>query len=161
MQIAEILANMAKEQQSHGIKPVTLIPILRSGLALLTAFLKAFPDATVGFVGMKRDEQTAMPMLYYKNIPVIQPNSQVIILDPMLATGGSATAVLKIITEMGVAQEQIIFVSIISAPEGIDKIKREFPEIKVIIGVQDQGLTKDKFIIPGLGDFGDRFFGTE
>jgi uracil phosphoribosyltransferase len=142
-------------------KPVVLVPILRSGLALLPAFLKIFTEASVGVVGMKRDEHTAEPMLYYKNIPPINANAQVIVLDPMIATGGSGVDALKILTEMGVRQDQIIFVGVISAPEGLSKMKHAFPDVRIIVGIQDQGLTPNKFITPGLGDFGDRFFGTE
>lgn len=150
--------------QAHGFKiskPIVLIPILRSGLALLPAFLNLFTEAAVGFVGMKRDEKTAKPMLYYKNIPKIEYNAQVIVLDPMIATGGSGADTLKIITDMGVEQEQIIFVGVISAPEGLAKMSQHFPKVKIIVAVQDQVLTTNKFISPGLGDFGDRFFGTE
>jgi uracil phosphoribosyltransferase len=177
MRLAEILAQEAISAiQSEAItiqtpitqaqgfkitKPIVLIPILRSGLALLPAFLSMFPDAAIGFVGMKRDEVTAIAKLYYKNIPKIETNAQVIVLDPMIATGGSGTDTLKIITDMGVAQEQILFVGVISAPEGLAKMSQNFPKVKIIVGVQDQSLTPNKFISPGLGDFGDRFFGTE
>ena len=161
---AETINTQTSITQTQGFKitkPVVLIPILRSGLALLPAFLSIFPEATVGLVGMKRNEQSAIPELYYKNIPKIAPNAQVIVLDPMIATGGSATDTLKIITSMGVAQEQIVFVGVISAPEGLAKMSQYFPKVKIIVGVQDQGLTPNNFINPGLGDFGDRFFGTE
>lgn len=161
---AETITIQTPISQTHGskiIKPIVLIPILRSGLALLPAFLSMFPEAKVGFVGMKRNEQTALPMLYYKNIPQITPDTQVIVLDPMIATGGSGTDTLKIITAMSVKQEQIIFVGVISAPEGLAKMSQNFPQVKIIVGVQDQSLTPNKFITPGLGDFGDRFFGTE
>ncbi len=142
-------------------KNIILIPILRSGLALLPAFIKQFPDASIGVVGMKRDEKTAIAHLYYKNIPKISTSDQVIILDPMIATGGSGTDTIKIITDMGIDQKQIIFVGIIAAPEGIKAMKNAYPDIKIIVAVTDEGLTSNKFITPGLGDFGDRFFGTE
>jgi uracil phosphoribosyltransferase len=142
-------------------KNIILIPILRSGLALLPAFIEQFPNSAVGVVGMKRDEKTAIPHLYYKNIPKISKTDQVIILDPMIATGGSGTDTIKIITEMGVDQKQIIFVGVIAAPEGIKVMSKTYPDIKIIVAITDEGLTSKKFITPGLGDFGDRFFGTE
>lgn len=142
-------------------KDIILIPILRSGLALLPAFIEHFPNSAVGVVGMKRDEKTAIAHLYYKNIPKISDSDQVIILDPMIATGGSGTDTIKIITDMGVDQKQIIFVGIIAAPEGIKVMKQAYPDIKIIVAITDEGLTSKKFITPGLGDFGDRFFGTE
>ncbi|MFH1253802.1 MAG: uracil phosphoribosyltransferase [bacterium] len=142
-------------------KNIILIPILRSGLALLPAFIKQFPDCAVGVVGMKRDEKTAIAHLYYKNIPQISTTDQVIILDPMIATGGSGTATIKIVTDTGIDQKQIIFVGIIAAPEGIKVMKKAYPDIKIIVAITDEGLTSNKFITPGLGDFGDRFFGTE
>jgi len=142
-------------------KDIILIPILRSGLALLPAFIEHFPNSAVGVVGMKRDEKTAIAHLYYKNIPKISTTDQVIILDPMIATGGSGTDTIKIITDMGVDQKQIIFVGIIAAPEGIKVMKETYPDIKIIVAITDKGLTSKKFITPGLGDFGDRFFGTE
>lgn len=142
-------------------KPIVLIPIMRSGLALLPAFLKVFTDATVGFLGMQRDEHTPKSTLYYKNIPKIVPHAQIIILEPMIATGGSAVDILNLLTEQGVRQDQIIFVSVICAPEGVSKVKHAFPDVRMIVGIQDQGITPSKFISPGLGDFGDRFFGTD
>lgn len=142
-------------------KNVILIPILRSGLALLPSFIEQFPNSAVGVVGMKRDEKTAIPHLYYKNIPKITPTDQVIILDPMIATGGSGADTIKIVTDLGVNQNQIIFVAVIAAPEGLEVMNQTFPDVKIIVAIKDEGLTPTKFITPGLGDFGDRFFGTE
>jgi len=150
--------------QANGIalqNNIVLIPILRSGLALLPAFLNFYPQAKVGFVGLKRDEETAIAHLYYKNIPSIGKNDQVIVLDPMLATGGSTAATLKILTNLGIKEEQILFVGIICATEGLETVKKEFPKIKAIIVAHDQELNNKKYIVPGLGDFGDRYFGTE
>jgi len=142
-------------------QPVTLIPILRSGLALLPAFLQYFPNANVGVVGLKRDEATAIAHWYYKNIPPIPSQSMVIILDPMLATGGSALATLDMLTSLNIKQKQIIFAGIISSQEGINAVKKAYPDITVIIADCDPALNQAKYIVPGLGDFGDRFFGTE
>lgn len=139
---------------------IVLIPILRSGLALLPTFLHFFPSAKVGFFGMKRDEQTAKAHLYYQKLPPIEADDQIIILDPMLATGGSTADALTILTKQGIAQERIIFAGIICAPEGLNKIRTEFPKVRLILAVQDNSLNAQKYIVPGLGDFGDRYFGT-
>ncbi len=142
-------------------KNIVNIVILRSGMVLLPAFIEQFPNSSVGFVGMKRDEKTAKAHLYYNNLPKISQRDQVIILDPMIATGGSSVGTIKILTDLGVEQKQILFVGVIAAPEGIKIMQKTFPGIKIIVAVTDKGLTPKKFITPGLGDFGDRFFGTE
>lgn len=137
---------------------IMLVSILRAGLALLPAFLKTFPDAKVGFVGLKRDEKTFKSHLYYKNIPKISKNDNVVILDPMLATGGSLVETIKILLDSGTKQEKIIYVGVVSAPEGLKNLKKNFPKVKTIIATHDQKLNKQKYILPGLGDFGDRYF---
>lgn len=140
---------------------VVLIPILRSGLALLPAFVKYFSQSVVGFVGLRRDEKTAIAQLYYCKLPKIKNEDQVIILDPMIATGGTAMQTIQILLDKGINQEQIMFVSVVCAPEGFDKVSKMFPKVKFIVAARDESLNAQKFIIPGLGDFGDRFFGTE
>jgi uracil phosphoribosyltransferase len=145
---------------SEITKNIILIPILRSGLALLPAFIEYYPHAKVGCVGLKRDEKTAIAHLYYKNLPQINKDDHVIILDPMLATGGSTAATLKILTDLGIDEEQMLFIGVICATEGLQKIKCEFPKVTTFIAAHDAILNDKKFIVPGLGDFGDRFFGT-
>lgn len=140
---------------------ILLIPILRSGMAMLPAFLEIFPNAVVGVVGLKRDEKTAQAHWYYENIPLFDARTHIIILDPMIATGGTALETLKFLRNKGAQQKNIIFSSIVSAPEGISAIKKEFSDIIIICAGHDQKLNAHKFIIPGLGDFGDRYFGTE
>lgn len=152
---------LASTQGTSFTQPIILVPILRSGLVLLPAFIEYFPNAGVGCVGLRRDEKTAIASLYYKNIPKLSGNEQIIMLDPMIATGGSGSAALDIIIKMGIKQEQIIFVGVIAAQEGIDVIKKAFPKITLIVAAVDKELSPKKFIIPGLGDFGDRYFGTE
>ena len=139
---------------------IVLIPILRSGIALLDTFFRFFEDAKIGFIGLKRDEQTAIPHLYYDNLPKIENSDDIIVLDPMIATGGSACAALKILKDMGLREEKMIFVAVIGTNEGIAKIQREFPKIKILCFQEDQKLNDKKYIVPGLGDFGDRYFGT-
>lgn len=139
---------------------VVLIPILRSGLALLPPFLKYFDSAKVGFIGMRRDEDTAIAHCYYENLPKISTDDNIIILEPMLATGGSAFYAIQKLLEKGFKQEKMILVSIIGASEGVAKIESELPNVHLVLAQYDTLLTSNKFILPGLGDFGDRYFGT-
>jgi uracil phosphoribosyltransferase len=144
------------------IKPkIMLIPILRSGMSMLEPFLYYFKNASIGVIGLKRDEKTAIAHLYYQNIPKINKSEIVIILDPMIATGGTGLATLKILMQLGATEENIIFASIINSTEGINAIKAEFPKITILQAGIDNKLNNNKFIVPGLGDFGDRYYGTE
>lgn len=142
-------------------QPLVLVPILRSGITMLPAFLDYFPHATVGVVGLKRDEKTAIAHWYYENLPPLDTTQQIIILDPMIATGGTGVETLRTLKNGGVTQDQILFVSIVCAPEGLEAIRSEFPDITLITTAVDDHLNDKKFIVPGLGDFGDRYFGTE
>lgn len=137
-----------------------LAPVLRSGLALLPTFLSFFDDALVGMIGAERDEITAMAREYYCKIPSITPQDDVILLDPMIATGGSGVVSLELLKRAGASEEHIIYVSVISAPEGLSHIHQEFPNVRIVTAQIDEKLNDRKFILPGLGDFGDRFFGT-
>lgn len=139
---------------------VVLVPILRSGAVMLPAFMSFFNEAKVGFIGLRRDEQTAVAEQYYCNLPKINKNTLVYLLDPMLATGGSSDAALQILLKNGAKEENIVAVYLISAPEGLQKIKTKYPKLNIVMGVEDKALNKNKFILPGIGDFGDRFFGT-
>ena len=139
---------------------VVLVPVLRSGLALLYPFLSFFPKARVGFIGMQRDEATAVAHCYYSNLPPIAPDDRVIVLEPMIATGGSGVATLSLIREAGVPQENILFVALIAAPQGLERIRSHHPLVRLIVAQMDQTLNSQHFIVPGLGDFGDRYFGT-
>lgn len=140
---------------------IILIPILRSGIIMVEPFLKYFQNAKIGVVGLKRNEETAQANLYYNNIPPTHPDDVIIILDPMIATGGTGIETLKILRNMGVDEKKIIFASIICSQEGVDKVTSQFPEITILTAAIDAELNNKKFIIPGLGDFGDRYFGTE
>ena len=119
-----------------------------------------FENAPIGFIGLKRDEKTAIAEKYYSNLPKIKEDDLVIILDPMIATGGSAIYALKMLKEQKINEKNILFVSLIAAPEGLAAVKKEFPSINIITHIIDKGLNKNKYILPGLGDFGDRYFGT-
>lgn len=139
---------------------VILIPILRAGISLLYPFMKLFPSSPVGFVGIKRDESTALPHLYYDNIPTIQPQDVVVILDPMIATGGSGGLVVEMLKKQGIKDKNIVYAGVIAAPEGIDALKKVAPDMHVVCIEVDDHLNDKKYIMPGLGDFGDRYFGT-
>lgn len=150
-----------EETTGIKIKPnIILLPILRSGMSMLLPFLDYYKEAKIGVIGLKRDEKTAIANLYYQNIPKIDKSETVIILDPMIATGGTGLATIKILTQLGIKEEKIIFASIINSTHGINAIKTEFPKITILQAGIDKILNKDKFIVPGLGDFGDRYYGT-
>jgi len=137
---------------------VIVVPVLRSGLAMLFAALDLLPKSKVGFVGLERDENTAIAREYYYKMPKIRPNSVVIVTDPMLATGGTLLHLLKKIAPQ--KPKELRVVSVISAPEGIALIRKEFPEVKIFTAAIDECLNDVKYIVPGLGDYGDRYFGT-
>lgn len=157
----EVDTPLAKFPGSILQNGILIVPILRSGLALLPPFLSYFEFARVGFVGMKRDEETAVPHKYYDNLPTIHPDDDTIILEPMIATGGSVCGTLQFLKDRGVREEKMIVVSIIGATEGTDLLRKEFPKSRLVIAQQDAELNHQKYILPGLGDFGDRYFGTE
>lgn len=146
---------------THCVNPILIVPILRSGMAMLPAFLEFFPNAQVGVVGLKRDETTAIAHWYYHNVPSCDKTTQIIIIDPMIATGGTGVETLKYLRERGANENNIFFASIVSAPDGLRAIQQYMPSITIICAVHDPELTSDKYIRPGLGDFGDRYFGTE
>lgn len=135
------------------------VTILRAGLAMLPAALQIIPTAPVGFLGLKRDEVTAIAKEYYRNLPEIDNETTVILADPMLATGGS---MLHTLEQIGAySPKEIRVVTVICAPEGIVKVHEKFPTITIVTAAVDEKLNDKKYILPGLGDFGDRYFGTE
>lgn len=157
----EVARTLAKEVAHHTAKNgIILVPILRAGIALLPAFIEKFPESRVGFIGLKRDEKTLKPKAYYQNIPKISKSDEVIVLDPMLATGGSAVAGITTLIESGAREENIIFVGVISAPEGVANVQDNFPLVRILCAEYDKKLDKKGYIVPGLGDFGDRYFGS-
>jgi len=148
------------KQQGHTLKDeIVIVPILRAGLGMVDAFLELFPEARVGHIGLYRDEETLKPVDYYFKFPKNLDKSIVIILDPMLATGGSICAAVSYLKERGA--NKIKVVSLIAAPEGINKLTNEHPDVQIYIAVLDRQLNSKGFILPGLGDAGDRIFGTE
>ncbi|MEC7838737.1 MAG: uracil phosphoribosyltransferase [Chlamydiota bacterium] len=139
---------------------VVLIPVLRAGLAMLPIFLKYFEEASTGFFGFNRDKTTYEANMYFANIPNILPNTKVILIDPILATGNTTCSAVTYLNKMGVEDRQIIFAGILAAPEGKNHLETTHPEIKMVIGAVDKRLNEVGYIVPGIGDFGDRFFGT-
>jgi len=157
----EIETPLAKTKGSRVKEEIILVPILRAGLSLLYPFMELFPESKVGFLGIKRNEETAEPSLYYNNLPEVKPNQFYIILDPMIATGGSGSMAVKAIKSRGIKEEKILYVGVIGAPDGMNALKKEAPNMKIICPEVDPELNSKKYIVPGLGDFGDRYFGTE
>ena len=139
-------------------RQVALVPILRAGLGMVDALMSIIPAAKVGHVGLYRDHETLEPKEYYCKLPPDIDKRQVIVLDPMLATGGSAAAAIDFIKQRGA--KRIKLMCIIGAPEGIETIKTAHPDVEVFIGTIDEKLNEKGYIVPGLGDAGDRLFGT-
>lgn len=148
---------------THGVcfkHEFVLVPILRSGLTLLPSFMRFHPGAKVGFIGTRRDEKTAVPKLYYVNLPKFHADNPILLLDPMIATGGSAALAVRVLKDAGAQEKQMTLISFIASPEGIAKFQKECPEVALVCAQVDEGLDEQKRIIPGLGDFGDRYFET-
>jgi uracil phosphoribosyltransferase len=137
---------------------VVAVPVLRAGLAMLDAFLELVPSAEVGYFGLERNEQTAVARRYYEKVPKKLEDAIVYLLDPMLATGGSAA--LAVDGLKGLGARRIRLLSVVAAPEGIAHLEASAPDTAVYAAALDRGLNERKYILPGLGDFGDRLFGT-
>lgn len=142
----------------HG-KKLAVVPILRAGLGMVDGILAMIPAAKVGHIGLYRDPDTLEPIEYYCKLPADSSEREIFVVDPMLATGGSAAAALRLLKEKGV--ERIRFMCIIAAPEGVAKMQKEHPDVDIYIGALDEKLNDHGYIIPGLGDAGDRIFGTK
>ncbi len=140
-------------------KKLAIVPILRAGLGMVDGMLALVPSAKVGHVGMYRDEETLEPKEYYCKLPEDIDQRMVLIVDPMLATGGSANAAIDFVKKQGA--KQIKFVSIIAAPEGVEFLAQHHPDIQIYCGALDRELNEHGYILPGLGDAGDRIFGTK
>ena len=137
---------------------VVVVPVLRAGLAMLDAVLELLPAARVGHIGLQRDEATAIASTYYSKLPSDLDNSYVLMIDPMLATGGSAVAAIDLMKAAGA--RAIRMICIVAAPEGVALVERHHPDVSVYTPVVDRRLDARKYIVPGLGDFGDRLYGT-
>jgi uracil phosphoribosyltransferase len=137
---------------------VIFVPVLRAGLAMLDAMSDFVPGSKVGFVGLERDERTAIAHSYYQKLPTQLAEAETIILDPMLATGGSALATVELLKAN--RARSVRLACVVAAPEGIALLRERHPDVCIYTAVVDRGLNERKFILPGLGDFGDRYFGT-
>ncbi len=157
----EIETPLAKTKGVKLKHQIVLLPILRAGLSMLYPFMHLFPDAKVGFLGVRRDEETALPQFYYKNLPQLNSSQFYIVLDPMIATGGSGSYAVEMLKKHGISDDKMLYVGMVGAPEGISSLKKEAPGMKIICAEVDRELNDKKYIVPGLGDFGDRYFGTD
>ncbi len=140
------------------VKQVAIVPILRAGLGMVDALMSLIPAAKVGHVGLYRDPETHEPVEYYCKLPTDIEKRQVLVTDPMLATGGSAIAAINFIKKRGA--NRIKLMNIIAAPEGVEAVQKAHPDVDIYVGALDERLNENCYIVPGLGDAGDRLFGT-
>ena len=147
-----------EETTGQVLDDLVAVPILRAGLGMLEAVTELFPEVAVGYIGLERDEASLEPQSYYRKLPPVQ-GRHVLVLDPMLATGGSGSAATSAVKEGGPAS--IRFVCVVAAPEGIRRMEADHPDVPIFTAAIDRQLNERGYIVPGLGDFGDRLFGTE
>ena len=140
-------------------KKIGIVPILRAGLGMVDGVTKLIPAARIGHIGLYRDPQTLQPVEYYCKLPIDSENRELLLLDPMLATGGSASAAITFIKQRNC--HNIRLVNLIAAPEGIERIQRDHPDVDIYVAACDEHLNENGYIVPGLGDAGDRLFGTK
>lgn len=140
------------------LNDVVAVPVLRAGLIMAESVLDLLPEARMGHVGLQRDETTAVASRYYLKLPPISPSTTVLVVDPMLATGGSACMALELVHAAGAKHVRLL--SIVAAPEGVAAVQTSFPNVPVFTAAVDRQLNDQKYILPGLGDFGDRLYGT-
>ncbi|MGD9639298.1 MAG: uracil phosphoribosyltransferase [Alphaproteobacteria bacterium] len=153
------LCRMEKAPVIAG-KKLTVVPILRAGIGMADGLLQLVPSARVGHIGLYRDEETKKPVEYLVKIPQ-QEGRLFIIVDPMLATGNSAVAAVDILIKRGIPSENIVFLALVGAPEGAEVFSKAHPDVPVYIAAMDEKLNENAYILPGLGDAGDRLFGTK
>ena len=147
-------------ERAHGVvvDDLVAVPILRAGLGMLEAVTELFPEVAVGYIGLERDEASLQPQSYYRKLPPVE-GRHVLVLDPMLATGGSGSAATAAVREGN--PRSIRFVCVVSAPEGIKRMQADHPDVPIFTAAVDRQLNDHGYILPGLGDFGDRLYGTE
>lgn len=146
------------EADGHKAEQIGLVPVLRAGLGMVEGVLELLPEVQVWHIGLYRDEATLRPVEYYNKLPSEPTIHTCIVLDPMLATGGSASATIRILKDWGV--QRIKYMGLIAAPEGVEKLATDHPDVAIHVGAVDSHLNEVGFIVPGLGDAGDRQFGT-
>jgi uracil phosphoribosyltransferase len=147
-----------EETTGRVLGDLVAVPILRAGLGMLEAVTELFPEVAVGYIGLERDEASLEPQSYYRKLPPVRGRN-VLVLDPMLATGGSGSAATSAVREGG--PRSIRFVCVVAAPEGIKRMEADHPDVPIFTAAIDRQLNERGYIVPGLGDFGDRLFGTE
>ncbi len=140
-------------------KNVVVVPILRAGLGMMDGFLQLLPNASVGYVGLYRDEETKKPVEYYLKFPKIRDDTEIFILDPMLATGNSASKAVELVKENG--GKHITMLSVLAAPRGVEVLEKDHPDLKIYTSFIDRELNEQAYILPGLGDAGDRLYRTK
>ena len=155
VEIETPIARMTGQRVDHDI---VIVPVLRAGVGMLNSLCDLIPTARVGFIGLYRDHDTKLPVEYYVKLPPVTNDPIAILVDPMLATGGSTIAAIDLLKREGFGH--IIIVSIVSAPEGLAAVEEAHPDIRIYTAAIDDGLNDNKYIVPGLGDAGDRIFGT-
>ena len=155
----KILTPVQNTSGNEISNPLIIIPILRAGLGLVEGFVKFLPNVEKGHIGLYRDEQTYQPVEYLCKLPKVN-NKTILVLDPMLATGNSSSAAIDLIKERGVKVKNIKLVSLLAAPEGIKNLRKNHKDLHIFTCSLDKGLNKKKYIVPGLGDAGDRYMGT-
>jgi uracil phosphoribosyltransferase len=153
-----VMTPLAQAEGRRLAADVVVVPVLRAGLGMLDAVLELIPCARVGHIGLQRDEITAVASQYYAKLPRDMEKSVVLMIDPMLATGGSAVAALDLLMRAGA--RDIRMICIVAAPEGVSLVERRHPGVRIYTPAIDRELNEHKFIVPGLGDFGDRLYGT-
>jgi uracil phosphoribosyltransferase len=139
------------------VRGIVAIPVLRAGLGLLEAVVDLYPDAVVGYLGMERDEITHLPRDYYAKLPPMA-GRRALVVDPMLATGGSGSAAVRYVRDAGA--DDITFMCVVAAPEGLERMRSDHPDVPIVAAALDRELNDRAYILPGLGDFGDRLYGT-
>ena len=149
---------LAKTRGCRLRREVVLVPVLRAGLGMLDSILQLVPHARVGFIGLKREETTLRATSYHKSLPPDLAPFEVILIDPMLATGGSAVAAMDLLAELGA--QRVRMVNLVAAPEGIRRVRARYPDLPIFTAAVDRKLNKKGYILPGLGDAGDRLFGV-
>lgn len=153
----EVTTPLTRAKGNLLARPLAVVPILRAGLGMLDAVVELFPDVRVGYIGLERDEATFRPSEYYAKMPQLA-DTVTYVLDPMLATGGSASAALGSVKSSGASEVRMV--SVVSAPEGVKRLEDAHPDVDIFTAAVDRELNANAYIVPGLGDFGDRLFGT-
>jgi uracil phosphoribosyltransferase len=138
-------------------RPLVLVPILRAGLGMVQPIVDLFPNVSVGYIGLERDHDTALPRSYYSKLPPLE-NTRILLVDPMLATGGSAVKALQVIFSRG--GNEVCLLNVVASPEGVETVQSAYPDVAIFAASLDRELSAKKYILPGLGDFGDRLYGT-